>query len=292
MEYSLLNDSVSDYWSTNMELKLSMMSYTMARQPEHFSLEGMLELTKELNLSGIDFVTLHDRTPKDLRGMCDDLGIPIVAHTFMASLNDATKAGLQEAVDSSKWSLEDAVALGAPLVMIPTPGKKDEDRDEARKRWIAGLAEVAPFAEGAGVVLTVENFPGLFSPFVTADDFYTAKREIPTLRLTYDNGNVAGGEDPAESFRRCADDVVHVHFKDWYIRDDEAEGHVPMLDGRHFKSALIGEGDIDQKACLEAMKASGYEGCVNIEYEGNDYTPDEAVRRAADHLREIWATLP
>ena len=274
-----------------MDLNLSMMSYTMSRQPEHFSLEGMLELTKELDLAGIDFVRLHDRTPGELRRMCDDLDTPVVAHTFFATLNDPTPDGRQQAVDAAKQSIEDAVVLGAPVAMVPTPGKAGEDRDEARKRWIAGLAEVAPFAEDASVTLTVENFPGAFSPFITADDFFEAKQAIPSLRLTYDNGNVAGGEDPAESFRRCADDVVHIHFKDWYVREEAAEGHTPMLDGRHFRSALIGEGDIDQQSCLAAIKASGYRGCVNIEYEGNDYTPDEAVRRAVAYLRETWAGM-
>ena len=40
--------------------------------------------------------------------------------------------------------VDDAVTLGAPVVMVPTPGREGEDRLEARRRWIAGLQEVAP----------------------------------------------------------------------------------------------------------------------------------------------------
>ena len=272
-------------------MKLSMMSYTMSRQPRYFDLRGMLELTRELELDGIDFVRLHDTDPHELRRMADDHGLPVVCHTFFAPLNDPTADGLRDAVDSSRRSLEAAVVLGAPTVMLPTPGKPDEDRDEARKRWIAGLAVLAPHADDAGVVLTVENFPGAYSPFVVADDFFEAKRALPELRLTFDNGNVAGGEDPAASFRRCAADIVHAHFKDWSIRATEAEGYRPMLDGRFFRPALIGEGDIDQEACLRAMRTEGYDGCINIEYEGNEYRPDDAVRRAVHYLREVWASL-
>lgn len=272
-------------------MKLSMMSYTMSRQPQYFDLRGMLELTRDLQLDGIDFVRLHDTDARELRRMADDHGVPVVCHTFFAPLHDPTPDGLRDAVDSARRSLEAAVVLGAPAVMVPTPGKEDEDRDEARRRWITGLTALAPYADDAGVVLTVENFPGAYSPFVTADDFFEAKQAIPSLRLTFDNGNVAGGEDPADSFRRCASDVVHAHFKDWTIRDSESEGYRQMLDGRFFRSALIGEGDIDQRACLKAMQETAYDGCINIEYEGNEHRPDDAVRRAVDYLRELWASL-
>ena len=272
-------------------MKLSMMSYTMSRQPQYFDLRGMLELTRELGLDGIDFVRLHDTDPRELRRMADDYGVPVVCHTFFAPLHAPTSDGLRDAVDSARQSLEAAVVLGAPAAMVPTAGRADEDRDEARKRWIAGLSALAPYADDAGVVLTVENFPGAYSPFVTADDFLEARRAIPGLRLTFDNGNVAGGEDPVASFRRCAADIVHAHFKDWSIRDTEAEGYRRMLDGRFFRPALIGEGDIDQRACLSAMRAAGYDGCINIEYEGNEYRPDDAVRKAVSYLRDLWASL-
>jgi sugar phosphate isomerase/epimerase len=112
-------------------------------------------------------------------------------------------------------------------------------------------------------------------------------REVPGLKVTYDNGNAAGGEDPAESFRKCAAHVAHAHFKDWDIRDTLADGYRAMLDGRYGKAALIGEGSVNQKACLAAMRAAGYQGCINLEYEGNVYTPAEACRRAAAYLRGL-----
>ena len=268
-------------------MKLSMMSYTMARQAQHFDLQAMLELTRQLDLAGIDFVTLHDVPPDELRKMTDDLGIPVVCHTFFADLNHPDAVARQAGVDACKRGFEAAVTLGAPAVMIPTPGKDGVDRDTSRRNWIAGLEEVAPLAADAGVTLTVENFPGAASPFVVADDVLQAVREVPGLKITYDNGNAASGEDPAESFARCAQHVVHAHFKDWDVQDEPAEGFRPMLDGRYYRSALIGEGSIDHAACLRAMADAGYDGCINIEYEGNDYVPADAVRRAVAYLRGL-----
>jgi sugar phosphate isomerase/epimerase len=272
-------------------VKLSMMSYTMARQPQYFTLKGMFELTRDLSLDGLDMVSLYDKDARELRQMADDFGVPIVAHTFFCDLNFPTPAERAPAVDKARRSLADARTLGAPLVMIPTPAKAGLSAGESRRNWIAGLAEVAPLASDAGVVLTVENFPGEASPFVRAADLLEAIAVVPGLKITFDNGNAATGEPPAESFRRSAAHVVHSHFKDWDAADSETAGFRRMLDGRFYRSALIGEGTIDHRGCLLAMKAAGYPGYVNIEYEGNTYPPADAMRRATAYLRQLAAEI-
>ncbi|NUQ01953.1 MAG: sugar phosphate isomerase/epimerase, partial [Armatimonadetes bacterium] len=165
--------------------------------------------------------------------------------------------------------------------------RPDLDRLDFRAYWIAALAEIAEWAAAAGVILTIENFPGEHSAFVTAADYHAAKAEVPGLKLTYDNGNAAGGEDPVESFWACAKDVVHVHFKDWDVRAEPAEGFRRMLDGRYFRPALIGEGDMPTAACWQALAAAGYQGYINLEYEGNEIPAAEAMRRATDCLRAL-----
>lgn len=270
-------------------MKLSMMSYTMSRQPDYFDMEEMLKLTEALDLDGIDFVTLHGMTAKDLKKLSNDHGVTVVAHTFMTDLNFPDASDRVAGVDIAKKGIEAAVELEAPIVMIPTPAKEDVDRDVSRRNWIEGLKEVQPFAEDAGLILTVENFPGAGSPFVIADDVLDAVHEVPGLKITYDNGNAAGGEDPAESFAHCSEYVVHAHFKDWK-ECTVSEGR-PMLNGEHWKPALVGEGLVDQKACLEAMMAADYDGCINIEYEGNKYKPDDAIRKAVTYLRDLTETI-
>ena len=115
----------------------------------------------------------------------------VAAHTFFLRLKEGeTVQGVAEK------SLDNACILGAPVVMIPpSPLAGVESREENHKRWCEMLAEVAPLAEQRNLILTVENFPGMLSPFVTADDFYKAKAQIPSLRLTFDNGNAATGEN-------------------------------------------------------------------------------------------------
>ena len=272
-------------------MKLSMMSYTMARRKDLFDIPAMLALTRELDMAGVDFVTLYGHDAKDLRKMADDHGVPVVCHTFHAALNEPAPEERAKGLDQARQGIDDAVALGAPVVMIIPKGRPGEDRATGRRHWIAGLKEAAPIAADAGVTLTLENFTGTEAPFVIADDLLQMVRDVPGAKITYDNGNAATGEDPAESFTRCAEHIAHAHFKDWDVRDQATDRYRPMLDGRFYRPALIGEGSMDQAACLQAMKAAGYQGCINIEYEGNEYTPADAVRRAVDTLREVWAGL-
>ena len=271
-------------------MKLSMMSYTLARDKKNFNLNRMCELTNELKLEGVDMVTTYGRPPEEIRRLLDQHGLKAICHTFFVDLIFPDSASRQAGVDAIRQGIEAAVILGTDKVMIPAPGKKDVPRDLARQYIIRGLQEVLVVARQAGVTLTLENFPGAGSPFVISSDMLEAIREVPGLKITFDNGNVLlGGEDPAASFERCAPHVVHAHFKDW-VRVARGQGN-EGLDGRWHKAALIGEGLVDHKACLLAMQQAGYKGYINIEYEGNKYPPDEATRRAADYLLDLMEEL-
>jgi sugar phosphate isomerase/epimerase len=269
-------------------MKYSMMTYTMTRQ-KGFDLVKMLDLTVKLKMNAIDFCWPDKMgvPVNDLKKMCDDRGIKIVCSTFGADLNFSDKNSRNPGIEACKKEFETAVILSAPVVMIPTPPKQGLSSAESRKNWIAGLGEAAVFAKDAGLILTVENFPGLESPFVTAEELLEAVNEVPDLRITFDNGNAFSGEDPAESFRKCAKYVVHAHFKDWEVSTGKKEGWREMRKGGYHIPALIGEGAINQKSCLDAIRDSGYKGYINIEYEDDKYNAYEGVERAVKYLRNI-----
>ena len=257
-----------------------MMTYTMMRQ-KGFTPADCVRVAAELKMEGIDWVTTYGEDPELLKKMSEDAGLIIAAHTFFVPGNT-----LAEKVSNAEKSLDDACILGAPVVMVPPcPFADIPDPVENRKRWVEILAEIAPLAEQRNLIFTVENFPGAASGFVTADDFYEAKKAILSLKLTFDNGNAASGEDQIESLKRCFKDVAHVHFKDWDIFDEHECTWRKMRDGKYYIPALIGEGNIDSKATLKALEELGYDGFINIEYENEKYPADEAIRKVLDYLR-------
>lgn len=259
-----------------------MMTYTMGRQG--YEVDDFMNTALKVGLTGIDWVTTHGYDPKELKMRSDDAGLEVACHTFMC---DRLLAGDEKWLDQVKQSVEDAVALGASVVMIPTGCNAKISRNEFRKFWIDALIEIAPVTDDAGIILTIENFPGSDSAFVTAADYYEAKAAIPQLKLTYDNGNAEYGENTVESFKASAPDVVHAHFKDWDIIDHPEPGYRNSLVGKYFKPALISQGNIDTAGCWNAMRDAGYEGYINIEYEGNKVPADEAIAIAAEYLRSL-----
>jgi sugar phosphate isomerase/epimerase len=259
-----------------------MMTYTMARQG--YEVEDFIKTAIDCKLDGIDWVSTYGRDPVDLKNMCHDVGLKIVAHTFSAR---KFVNGEKDWLDDIKRSIENAILMEAPIIMIPTSSRSDIARDIFRANWISALKLIAPLAQAAGLTLTVENFPGKTSAFVIADDFLQAKAEVNSLKLTYDNGNAASGEDPVETFRKCAMDIVHAHYKDWYISEDYRDGYLQFLDGRYYCPALIGQGDVDTAGVWQAMKDYGYNGYINIEYESNTVKAPEGIKMAADFLRGL-----
>jgi sugar phosphate isomerase/epimerase len=259
-----------------------MMTYTMSRQG--FSLKDIIQTAVDLELEGIDWVTTYGYAANELRKMSSDAGLTVVCHTFFC---DKLTNGESDWLDEVKQSVEDAVMLDAPIVMIPTCCKPGLDRDSSRDFWINALLKIAPVTDNAGITLTIENFPGSDSAFITAADYYKAKTILPQLKLTYDNGNAAFGEDPVESFRLSVEDVVHAHFKDWYISNQPEKGCLDSIIGKYFRPALIGEGDIDTAACWNIMRDSNYSGFINIEYESSDIPAAEAMSKAVKYLRSL-----
>ena len=262
-------------------MKYCMMTYTLMRQ-KCFTPEDCVRVAAELKMDGIDWVTTYGRDPKELRKMSLDAGLTVAAHTFF--IRDKDISAVKSAAERS---LDDACELGAPVVMIPPcmfagAGSAAENH----LLWCERLAIVAPLAEERNLILTVENFPGAASAFVTADDFYRAKAQIPSLKLTFDNGNAATGEDQIESLKKCFNDVAHVHFKDWDIIDQPQENWRMMRDNRYYRAALIGEGCVDSRATLKTLEELGYDGFINIEYENDRYPGDEAVKRALEYLKK------
>ena len=262
-------------------MKFSMMTYSMMRQ-KTYTPEDCVRVAVELGMDGIDWVSTYDRDPRELKKLCDDANLPVVAHTFFLR-----KADLEDVESAAARNLDNAVALGAPLVMIP-PMPLDKELDAAgnRKIWAGILKKVAPLAKERNLAMSVENFPGKISPVVTADDFYELKAEVPELKLTFDNGNADSGEDQIESLRRCFKDVIHVHFKDW-LRYPTPPDDKPkeMRDGKFYVAALIGEGTVDSRATLRELEKLGYTGYINIEYEGDDKPADKAIQQALGYLR-------
>jgi sugar phosphate isomerase/epimerase len=184
-------------------------------------------------------------------------------------------------VEHTKRCLTLARELGATCITTEPGGPVEPGASwsQALALFVEEIKPVAAHAEKEGVLLLVEPEPGLL--IETMDQFLEFMRHIdsPAVGLNFDIGHAyCVGDEPAVHIPRMAKYIRHIHLED--IAATRVHQHL-----------VPGDGAIDFAATLRAIQSIGYQGWVTIELYPYVENPDEAARRARQHILSILATL-
>ena len=159
--------------------------------------------------------------------------------------------------------------------------------EDDRKRYAEYYAKGCELAKAAGVQLTLESTGFLESPITTAEECLEILKQVPDLRVTFDQGNVATADDPESAFLKLRDYVVHFHLKDWLIYDNQVPGSDLKRCGKYFSDVMIGEGDMDIKGFWQLTNER--EKALYVNPETKDHTGKrsalETFKQVCDILR-------
>ena len=182
-------------------------------------------------------------------------------------------------IDHTMRCLTMAKELGAPCITTEPGGPV-----EAGASWNAGLKlfvemlkPVIEHAEKEGVLLLIEPEPGLL--IETADQFLEFMGHIksPMVGCNFDIGHsYCVGDDPASTIPKLAKYIKHYHLED--IANTRVHHHL-----------IPGDGAIDFKAAIEAIKATGYKEWVTIELYPYVEDPDQAAKLARERIAPLLA---
>ncbi len=263
----------------------SAMTFSLAWHPELYRVEEYPAIVAACGVKALNWVGCYGKSPAVLRRLTLDAGLEVSCHTFVLQ-SFSRGLGEDAACSEAEARFAEAVELGAPRVMIvPLPIDGVETRAECRKRWCSLLARLAAPARAAHCQLTVENFEGAASPFVTAADLLEILDAAPEVRFTFDAGNAATGEDPVDCARLLSGKIEYVHLKDWQVVQAEGRGTIRGIDGRLYRNAPVGEGENTLSAVVRELARQKYCGYADIEYGGTDFLPDEVIRRGVAWLK-------
>ena len=139
-----------------------------------------------------------------------------------------------------------AKALGVKVVLLAFFSANDLRNDEAgKKEVIRRLKRVMPHAEKNGIILGIESY-------LNADEHLEIIRQVGSsnLKVYYDFRNTAdAGYDTVKEFKKLGKDLVcELHIKE--------NGH------------LLGQGTLDWKAVMQAIRDTGYTGDGWMQIEG------------------------
>lgn len=193
-----------------------------------------------------------------VKSAAGDAGLGISCFSLSTNFNVAPQEKLEEQVARAKANLDFAAALGVERVRIFGGGTGGKPATEEELRRVGGAFErLIREAEGRKIVMCVENhgrLPGTSEEVLALIDRFGS----PHLRACCDIGNfMPSGEVPVEACRAVAAVTGYVHVKDFKRAADGS-----------LKAATIGEGDVDGRACLAALKDGGYDGYAALEFEG------------------------
>ena len=237
-----------------------------------------------------------------------DVGIQIIALTpYATGLNADSTSARKGAVDEFRAAIATAHEVGAHAIRVYGGSWHDTDTDIDREpawgRLVDSLAELAPVAAQADVVLCVENHFGTMTQ--SAADTASLVRQLahPAVRVLYDQANLTftHDEDVPTALALQGDLIGHVHVKDLVFTDPNRAFHASetarvKATERNVRSRVVGEGIVPWPSIIAELAHRGYDAALSLEYEYRWHrqdlpTPAIGLARSVQHLRAVLAEL-
>ena len=262
-------------------MELSMMTFMLefpvvffkpgTKEEKLKEIESFVELTAKTGYKKIDMIwqTIQLAGKEEIKRMLDANGLQLNCIIYMNVAGD----------DSSTPDVVDACEFfGCKKIML-VPGTPTEDREELFNLMVTNYTKAVNLAAEKGIVCVFEDDPNIKVPCGTTEELEKVLNAVPGLKVVYDSANMLPfGEEVVPYYEHFAAQTAHVHVKDMQISETEPAGYSnPGTDGRFYINAPHGTGAVDFDALFDALKKSGYNDTLAIEFvpmEGMDLAED------------------
>lgn len=279
-----------------MKIAVSMWSFVHDFQQGKIDVEGFVRKAGDLGAEGVELLDVfwqdRDAEIEPVKAALGELAMPVCTWAVSNDFAGPDPAERAEALDIVRGGVDEAVNLGSRVVRVFSGNLSDGIPFDDAFGWIVeGLSAGAAYAARHGVSLGLENH----GPLAGRSD--QVRKIIQSVGSEYLGANIDTGnfllvnQSPVEAIADLARCTVAVHLKDFKEVPADYEGTAySALDGTKYAGTVIGEGDIDLRACLQSLKNSGYRGYLSIEYEGEE-DATESVAQSIENTRQILSQL-
>ena len=172
-------------------------------------------------------------------------------------------------------------------------GKADASFEAVLPALAAACREVTEYAAAKGIRTMVENH-GYFCQGSARVKALIERVDHPNFGALIDMGNfLCTDETPLEAVTAMLPYAFHVHCKDFHVLPadsaDPGAGWFRSLGGRYLRGAIIGHGNVQVKRCLDRVRASGYDRCLVMEFEGME-PPFKAIEIGLANIKAYWTS--
>ena len=201
--------------------------------------------------------------------MLRELNLEVVSLCRGGFFPALTPAGRQAAVDDNLKAIDEAAALGAPMVVLVCGAVPGQSLTETRKQIRDGIAACLPHAAAAGVKLAIEPLHPMYAgdrsainTLAQANDMAEDLRS-PWVGIAVDVYHLWWDPDLENQVKRCGKNghLAAFHICDW---------KTPTLDMLNDRG-LMGEGCIDIRQIRGWVEAAGFNGFNEVEIFSTSY---------------------
>ncbi|MBX3113343.1 MAG: sugar phosphate isomerase/epimerase [Fimbriimonadaceae bacterium] len=259
-----------------MKLGVSMYSYVAAVKAGQMDIRSFIHEAARIGAEGVElldfFYTDWDSERKIARAALQEVGLPCAVFSVANNFAKETAEAREHALNIIKRGVDEAEFYETNTVRVFAGDVYSDStftQEQAFEWIIEGLAQASDYAHTKGIRLALENhgkLAGLGSQINDIIGKVRAKTGHDALGANPDTGNFLLVDQPGhEGVAEVAANAYMVHFKDFA---PDPEGHYEGKGGKRFAGTVIGEGTVDLASALASLKAAGFEGWVNLEYEG------------------------
>ena len=268
-----------------------------------FGYDGIELMAKRPHVSPLDY---QGKKRKELRELIESSGLEVAAVAAYNDFANPTADVREKELLFLKETIGLTSDLGAPVLRIFGSGM-GEMHPEASfdQQWVwskEGIEEAIEHAEQRAVVLGLQNHTPVMQTYKNVLDM---AREIGSdhLKVTLDAPLLdRAGESVCEAVREAGDLIVHSHTSDHTVRPGPLM-RVPggVLRPLDFRAVPLGEGQVDLRTFVSALKGVGYQGylayevCGPVVGGGGEKNLDRCAIKAVEYMRgliESRASVP
>ena len=271
-------------------MKLGIATGVYLNYPLHAAIEQIADAGYDtLDIwSGRPHVYRHDFTAKeliDLRLKIEGLGLSVSSflpafHRYPYTLSSPNDSVRSDSIQYMKECMENAVLLGAPIVLIvPERSLVGQSVEDAWNRLVDSVVQVCDYADQFEIRLGIEAVNHFVSDLVTtASEAMKVIDEVnhEKLGVVIDSGHMnLSSETISEAINMPGDKLLQVHVND--------------NDGQHQQNLIPGEGTFNFFELIQELGKVRFKGVLTAEL-GYHYTFDptpaviENVRRMRSYL--------
>lgn len=279
-------------------MKIGVSSYSFSQYIRNGKLTqfSAVAKAKELGFDAIEFTELNPPETesqldyaKKIKEEAARCGIEISAYVMGANL---AQENPDAEVERLKGCVDVADALGVKLFRHDVMSNYDDFRsfDSALPTIAAAVREVTEYAQTFGIRTMVENHGYICQDSARVERLVNAVHH-PNFGTLVDMGNfLCVDEAPESAVSRVANLAFLVHAKDFdkllFSEYQNEEGYFETRGCNRLKGTVVGKGVVPVAQCLAILKRAGYDGYVDVEYEGAEDCV-EALKEGLKFLRSI-----